>query len=162
MPSPARMHPAIEAGRRRAELAAIHTAKRQLALDDDTYRAIVMRISATFRGAGAVSSAGDMSSDERRALIDELRRLGFERTPAAAAQRRRIKDKAQAQLILRLWRDLSYLGIDDPSEQHLSRFIRRMTGVDRVEWLTIAQAVGVIEGLKAWRDRLAAQPEQAT
>ncbi len=59
---------------RRAELAQIHIAKVQLAMDDDTYRALVKRV------AGKHSSK-DLSWQERKALLDEFKRLGFKSKP---------------------------------------------------------------------------------
>lgn len=40
---------------------------------------------------------------------------------------------------------------DDP--QRIQGFVKRMTGVDRLEWLNVAQCRKVIEGLKAMQSR---------
>jgi phage gp16-like protein len=55
---------------RNRDLAIIHLAKKQLALDDDTYRALLLRV------AGKPSSR-DMSVTERGLVIAEFARLGF-------------------------------------------------------------------------------------
>ena len=59
---------------RNAELAKIHVAKKQLNLDDDTYRAILDRITGQ-------TSAADLTARQRDALLKEFVRLGF-RAPA--------------------------------------------------------------------------------
>jgi phage gp16-like protein len=59
---------------RRQKLAAIHVAKAQLGLDDDTYRQLLERVSAA-RGK-ACRSAADLTADQAFHVLDELRRLG--------------------------------------------------------------------------------------
>lgn len=65
--------------RRLGDLKAIHAARRQLALDDETYRALVERVSATV-GIARRSSAA-LTARQRHAVLDELRRLGASRKP---------------------------------------------------------------------------------
>lgn len=55
---------------RNRQLGRIHQAKKQLQLDDETYRALLQRVT------GKRSSA-DMTSPERNAVLAELARLGF-------------------------------------------------------------------------------------
>lgn len=62
---------------RRRELAAIHVAKAQLGLDDETYRAILWSVA-------RVHSAADLDHAGRHAVLDHLRARGFgrpQRTP---------------------------------------------------------------------------------
>lgn len=67
--------------KRTRELAAIHIALQQLqklsGLDDGAYRAIVRRVSAAH--GREVDSSGKCNDQQRRALLDELRRLGATR-----------------------------------------------------------------------------------
>ena len=63
MPSP------FESPRAR-EIKAIHIAKRDLCLDDDTYRDVLERIT-------GLRSAADLDAKQRRAVIDEFYRLGW-------------------------------------------------------------------------------------
>lgn len=65
--------------RRLGDLKAIHAARRQLALDEETYRALVERVSATV-GIARRSSA-ELTARQRRAVLDELRRLGAPKKP---------------------------------------------------------------------------------
>jgi phage gp16-like protein len=142
--------------RRRSELGMIHIAKKQIGLDDATYRMIVERISAKFR-AQPVSSAGLMDQRERHALIEELKRLGFqpERVERAGGRKKeRMAQSPQARKIRACWLDLKALGVlDDPSEKALRHFAQNMTGVGALDWLSPEDANRVIEGLKAWHKR---------
>jgi phage gp16-like protein len=63
---------------RRNELAAIHVAKKQLGLDDDTYRTMLFTVA-------RVWSARDLDHAGRQAVIEHLRRRGFKRVEAPAA-----------------------------------------------------------------------------
>lgn len=70
--SAGRSEPAAQ--RRKRQLAEIHLAKAKLGLDDDTYRALIERVSAEH--GLAVRSAADLSPSQRQAVVNELRRLG--------------------------------------------------------------------------------------
>lgn len=63
--------PRLDADRyRKTELAKIHVAKAQMAWTDDTYRAILHRITGK-------SSAADLTARERAAVLNEFVRLGW-------------------------------------------------------------------------------------
>ncbi|MFX6292549.1 regulatory protein GemA, partial [Acinetobacter baumannii] len=55
---------------RTRELARIHQAKKQLGLDEDTYRAVLERVTGQ-------RSAADLSAAGRAAVLAEFERLGF-------------------------------------------------------------------------------------
>ena len=55
---------------RRADLAKIHIAKKDLALSDDDYRAILTRV-------GGADSAADLDAKARGRVIGHFKRLGF-------------------------------------------------------------------------------------
>jgi phage gp16-like protein len=141
--------------RRRAELGAIHIAKKQLRLDDDLYRAVIERVSGQFR-ATPVNSSALLTPRERAALIEEMRRLGFRRVerpqrrddvPAAPGE-------GQLGKILALWAELGATGtLHDPSMKGLRAFCKKMVGIEAPGWLTAAQSNKVIEALKAWLAR---------
>jgi len=146
-------HPAVEAERRRSELAAIHTGARVLGLDDSLYRDLLFRLT------GARSSV-DLDGAQRRAVLDELRKLGFSKTAGKRAGRARLADAAQARLIRALWLELRDLGVlRDSSEYALSRFSERVCGIRELAWLDQAHAAKVIGALENWRDRTAARRE---
>jgi phage gp16-like protein len=121
----AKSSPAIAAGRRRAELAAIHVAVKQLGLDDLTYRTFL------FTTTGR-RSAAELSDGQRQQVIELLRSRGFRRTPAEERRARRMGDNRQLAMVRGLWKKLLYAGaLADPSERHLSAFRKEDDG-DRV------------------------------
>lgn len=72
---------ALEEGKfRNRQLAKIHKAKKELALDESTYRALLMRVTGK-------NSCADMSTAERNLVIADFVRLGFkfEQTDARKA-----------------------------------------------------------------------------
>jgi len=146
---------------RRVELAKIHVAKAQLAtigLDEKAYREVVYRMSSQFRRSSGVRSSALMTAQERHALLDELKRLGFQDAPAKNAGRPEDwieTDVPHLRKLLACWRDLERLGVIQPTKRKskLRRFVRRMTGVEVLQWLTPEQTNQVIEGLKAWAAR---------
>jgi phage gp16-like protein len=144
----AKSSPAIAAGRRRAELAAIHVAVKQLGLDDATYREFL------FATTGR-RSAAELSDGQRQQVIELLRSRGFKRTPTEEKRARRMADNRQLAMIRGLWKKLRYAGaLADPSERHLSAFVKKMTGIESPEWLNPQEAITVIEALKGWLARV--------
>lgn len=121
-------------------LAAIHVARKQLGLDEDTYRAVLVRVTGK-------DSAGAMSEAERERVVQELRRQGFKPSGRAAG---RFAGKLQA-----LWIGCWNLGlINDRSDAGLTSFVKRQTKVDHTRFLRHAEdADKVIEALKGWMTR---------
>ena len=120
----------------------VHVAKRELNMADDAYRTI---LSSRFNKA----SAADLTVPELEQLVSHLKNCGFKvrKNPSARAQ----ATDAQSQKIRALWLALSQAGVvRDSSEQALGSFVKRMTGVDALQWLKPQQASGVIEELKKW------------
>lgn len=131
-------------------LAKIHVAKRDLKLDDDTYRAVLKRVT------GKATAKG-MSPAEMDAVLAEFRRLGFKPTSKASGKAGKARPlsgpyaaKAQA-----LWIALWNLGaVDDRRDAALLAFVNRQTGIERTEWILDARdGRAVIEALKSWCER---------
>ncbi len=131
---------------RRGMLGKVHIARKQLGLDEATYRALVLRVT-------KVESTAQASDAALHRLLAEFQRLGFRpsrRAPAVAS------DKRHVRLIGALWSELApYL--TDASPEALRAFCKRQTGVDAPEFLGGHQANKVIEALKAWLAREAAK-----
>ena len=125
--------------------AAIHVAKKQLNLDDDTYRAICLRVT------GKHSSAA-MSEGERLRLIDEFRRQGFKTTSKGG--RKRLEGKFAGKLQA-LWIAGWNLGVfHNRADEALIKFVQGQTGLDDVRFVHHASdARSAIEGLKKWIER---------
>jgi len=125
---------------RREMLAKIHLAKRDLALDEDSYRALVLRVT-------RCASSADCTRPQLVALLAEFKRLGW-------GAPRQVSTKAHVRKLFALWRAMCEAGIPDkPTAAGLKAFVARMTGVDDPEWLDAAQGRKVIEALKAWQAR---------
>lgn len=122
-------------------LAKVHIAKKELALEEDDYRAVLTRI------AGKASS-GDCDDRELDKLIAEFKRLGWKQKSNPAGRGK--STKPHVRKIFALWRDAVTSGaISDGSRPALLAFVKRQTGVDQPDWLTAKDANRVSEGLKA-------------
>lgn len=125
---------------RRAAIAKIQIARKALALEEDSYRALLQRV------AGVGSST--LCSDQQLiAVLEEFKRLGF------AAPTRKRSDKPHVRKIYALWRALKP-HLTNGSDAALAAFVKRQTGVDKPEWLDAVEGNKVIEGLKAWLWRM--------
>lgn len=130
----------------------IQIGRKQLGLVEDDYRAILVRVT------GKDSSTKCGPSD-LEAVLAEFKRLGWK--PARTGKP--ISAKAQVRMIHAIWKDMQpMLAVGGPSA--LRAFVERVTkdeahpnGVSAPEFCDAKQANKVLEGLKAWRARLAAQ-----
>jgi len=123
---------------RTRQLGAIHAAKRQLALTDDSYRAIIGRFSKQ-----RTESAADLTPNERTEVIEYFRRVGFKRAkparkPGNGTSRGAAKGadmRPQAMKLKALWRSLYELGIvRDPSHEAMAVFVCRHTNIAVLQW----------------------------
>jgi len=131
---------------RHALLAKIHIARKQLAMDEPDYRAMVRRV------AGADSAAA-LSEAALARIVAEFIRMGWKATanPAAAGRK---SAKPHVRKIFALWGDLARRRLlKDGSRAALVAFVERQTGVSHPDWLTAEQANKVTEGLKAMQAR---------
>lgn len=122
-------------------LAAIHIAKKQLGLDDDTYRAVLMRVTGK-------DSTRAMSERERIAVVSELRKQGFK--PVEKGLQGPFAKKLQA-----LWIAAWNLGIvRDKRDAAMLTFVKRQTGIDHTRFLVDGEdAARAIDALKGWMAR---------
>lgn len=126
----------------------IHVAKKKLALQDDSYRAILLRV-------GGAESCKDMTVKQLEAVLEEFKRFGFKATAKRRAGPRKMADGAEVSKIRALWLDLYHLGeLRDSSEEALAHFASRCTKVRALQWLTSAQVDIVIKALRGWLERI--------
>jgi len=126
-------------------LAAIHVGKKQLGLDEDTYRAMLARVTGK-------SSARDMSEGERAAVVREMRRQGFK--PLSGGNKGAFKQDLKREKKPRtgLYKKLQALWIAgwnlgvvrDRTDKGLDAFIARKCGGSEVQ---------AVEALKGWLAR---------
>lgn len=129
--------------------AAIHVAKKQLGLDDDTYRAKLENITGK-------SSTKGMTDDERQAVLTVFRSEGFQRAPSAPRPNGRAKLTGRyAGKLQALWIACFNLGIvENRDDAALIAFVKRQTGIDHVRFIKFGDdAQKAIEALKAWMAR---------
>ncbi len=142
---------------RRAMIAKIHIARNDLALTDDTYRAVLTRVT------GCDSSA-KCTDPQLHAVLAEFTRLGW-KGPAGNGGRRRDSGKSWVRKVWAIWGDLKPL-LDDATDDTLRAFVRRQTrspknpdGIADPEWLSPQGATAVIHGLEGWLAREQAKRE---
>lgn len=142
---------------RRAMLAKVHIARKDLALTDDTYRAVLSRVTGR-------DSAADCSDRQLHAALAEFTRLGW-KGPAGKGGRRRTSGKSWVRKVWAIWGDLAPL-LDDATDDTLRAFVRRQTrsrrnpdGIADPEWLSPQDATAVIRGLEGWLARERARQE---
>lgn len=130
-------------------LASIHVAKKQLGLDDDTYRDLLERVTGQ-------RSAKGLSDAQQENVLEAMRQAGFKpaRKPVSTAGEQPFKGRF-AGILQAYWISAYQLGlVRDRSDAALISFVRRQTGIDHMRWLRdAAEAARVIEALKGWMAR---------
>jgi len=136
---------------RRAAIAKIHIAKKDLALQDDSYCSILKRITGK-------ESTKFCTAAQLQQVLMEFRRLGWKAKPKKGA--RPLSPNAKVRLIYALWNELKPL-LDDATDTTLRAFVRKQTkgpahpnGLDAPEFLNSMQADKVIGGLQGWLENL--------
>lgn len=141
--------------------AQIHIAKKQLGMDDDTYRAVLKR-------ATSKTSSADMSVTELHQAIAEFKKLGFKpkripnKNKGPRSRQPVIKDgyehkrESQGDKIRALWLTMFEQGIvRNAEESALRNYIRRMTNnkYSAAQFCPPKTASRIIEALKKWQAR---------
>ncbi|APV88270.1 gp16 family protein [Salmonella enterica] len=121
----------------------IHVARRELRLDETTYRQLLK----THCGSESLRA---MSDAQLARIFAVMKRQGFKVTSKEPPA----YDK-QAAMIRALWLELATSGeVRDGSSAALNKFVSRQTNIARLEWLNNQQASQVIEQLKKWLTRI--------
>ena len=138
----------------------IHVAKRDLSLDDDTYRSILLRF-------GGKESSSDLTVPKLEQVLEHLKRSGFKvRSKGKPAKPKAVKAKpsrplaldAESKKIRALWLFLHELGaVKNPSEEALAAYVKRIAGVDALQWISGEQAERRIETMTKWAMRFLPQ-----
>ena len=143
---------------RRAMLAKVHLAKKELGLAEADYRAVLYRVTQH-------ESAGALSDAQLETVIAEFKRLGWQQRSSTKtssgsdlkvgrASATRPADHPAARKARSLWISLAQLGVvRNSSEAALEAFAKRQLGVDRLQWADQAQVYKLTEALKAMAER---------
>ncbi|MCW9036230.1 MAG: regulatory protein GemA [Rhodospirillales bacterium] len=129
--------------------AKINIAKKELGLDEETYRDILT----TNFGKDSLKK---FSNAQLSDLITHFKELGFKpkKAPPKRAGRKKLADGPTQMKARALWLSLYHLGIiSDPSEQALDTFVKRQVKVDAINFMTPSESHKVIEALKKWATR---------
>lgn len=135
-----------------SELAKIHVAKKQLAMDDDTYRAMLMQVA-------GVASSKDLSATGRAKVLDYLKSKGFKGKKTYAKRPHSADNKAQILKIEALLADRQLpwdylIARQDGKDGKTLSMLERLTGKKRVEWCTKAELSKVIAALAVHQKKL--------
>lgn len=141
---------------RRAMLAKVHLAAKELGLDEETRRDVLERVTGH-------RSAGDCTDAQLDQVLGEFKRQGWkpkvvqggkarEARPSNAV--RRASDSPMAKKARAMWISLHQLGVvRDPSERALEAFGKRQLGVETLHWADESQGYRLIEALKQMAER---------
>lgn len=142
---------------RAREIKLIHVGRRELGLDDETYRAMLHSVA-------GVSSSSDLTWQDRQKVLEHLKRKGFKvkSKAAPAAAGKPVYDPQYAKIVA-LWAALHAAGaVHVNTEAALRVYIKRTTGLADYRFCNNAQAVTVIESLKKWLARIEQNKAAAT
>lgn len=128
----------------------IHIARSDLRMDEDTYRQMLQELT------GKASTKG-MDVTQLNRVMESMKSKGFRVKPAGKAKSAIPMDShPQSKKIRALWLEMASMGIvRDSSEQALTLWVKRETGISALRWLSNEQASSVIEKLKKWQRRAA-------
>ena len=129
--------------RRRAALAKIHIAKKQLQLDEETYRAMLWEVA-------EVDSAADLDLRGLDKVLDHLADRGAKFTDHGRQPGKITPHRSKRRL---LWKIYQLLG--DRSPKYAAAILRNQGGPDALEWATPAQLHKVVAALEYDRKRKA-------
>lgn len=130
----------------------IHIGKGQLGMDDETYRTMLV-------GLGLPNSTAAMTVPQLEVVLEHMKRSGFKvRSKAKQSTKsepsRPLAQDDESKKIRALWLFLHQLGaVRNPSEEALAAYVKRITGVDALQWINGVQAETLIESLKKWAMR---------
>jgi phage gp16-like protein len=134
----------------------IHTAQNKLCLSDEDYRAVL-------ESETGKRSCNEMSEAEMINVIERFRAMGFKPQAGKGKRGKKLSPKStgtpmqteQISKIRALWITCHQLGVvENRYEQGLNAWVKRMTGIERVDWLVdAADCNRCIEGLKRMKRR---------
>jgi phage gp16-like protein len=126
---------------RRRQLAAIHVGKKALGLIDEAYRELLSRVA-------QVHSAADLDEAGRRAVLDEMRRLGFvDGNKVRRSHKGRPLNMDSPDRGAQLGKIEAMLLEANRPWAYADAIARRICGVEKISWCTSAQLRKVIAAL---------------
>jgi phage gp16-like protein len=140
----------------------LRVGKEELGYDDAFYYGIWLPQQGATQKDGRYS-ATTLSNTQLFKAVEAMKTKGFKikyksgnKVPGPKKTQRKLADDAQSRKIRALWLEMHNQGIvRNPSEASLAGYVKRLKGVEALQWLSSAQASGVIEALKKWQARCA-------
>lgn len=134
----------MPADHRRRELAQIHIARKDLGMDEDTYRQVLWAI-------GRVTSSKDLDFAGRQRVIDHMKACGWKpappKKPRATAPAWDWVNKAAPDRQALLRKIAVMLKAADRQKAYADGVAKRMHGVDRVEFCKPDQLQAIVTAL---------------
>lgn len=133
----------------RPQTAILQIAKSKLALDDETYRQVLVRVA-------GVTSSKELDNTGFQAVMGFFDYAGFRPTGKGAPRygnRPGMASFAQLELIRELWRELHHE--TEVNDEALAGWLLKYHKVHSLRFLTTDAARKVITALKAWKSRAA-------
>lgn len=133
----------------RPQTTILHVAKSKLALDDETYRQVLVRVA-------GVTSSKELDNAGFQAVMGFFDYAGFRPLGKGAPRygdRPGMATFAQLELIRELWRELRRE--DETNDEALAGWLLKYHKVHSLRFLTLDAARKVITALKAWKSRAA-------
>ena len=125
------------------DLAKIHMAKKDLAMDDATYRAMLRRTT-------GYDSTAHLKTADRTKVLAEMQRLGWQPKPSGP-------HRASSNMLIAMWLVLYQQGkVRNRDTTALLAWASKTTGrtdLKTLDWLTAEQVTACKNGLKQWLKR---------
>jgi len=135
----------------------LQVGKTELGWDDEFYYGIWLPMQGASKKQDKYS-ASTLSDNQLVAAVEAMKAQGFKVKYSSGNQSRpssrKLADDGQSKKIRALWLELHQVGkVRDPSEASLASYVKRLTKIEALQWLSTAQASTVIEALKKWLER---------
>jgi phage gp16-like protein len=126
-----------------SQIKLIHTAKNRLKLADEHYREILSSF--------GVSSSKDLTQEDAKKVIQIFEKLGFkplfkEPKHAKLKNRENMASPKQLRKIEAMWKNSTR--VKEKTDEALRKYIKRIAGVDHINWLTKDNVQKVIKAIE--------------
>ncbi|MDY0212578.1 MAG: regulatory protein GemA [Desulfuromonadaceae bacterium] len=133
-------------------LAKIHIAKKDLGLDDATYRAAISMIS-----GGKTDSSAKLNAPQRRDLVEHFKALGWQPKPARKAGKGKPRNmqwsSKQTSRAAQLKKIEALLTIGGKSWAYGDALAKRICKVDKIAWVESSELYKIITALRKQAQR---------
>lgn len=123
----------------------IHVAKNQLKLSNENYYAMLQGLNA--------GSSKELSFEDANELIEEFKKLGFKLNSSRInysqfnGRGKGYATPKQMRKIEAMW--MTHPAVKSRDKDSMNKFIKRIAGVDRLEWLRIERVDKVIKAIES-------------